>query len=53
MGKKQGAGENSKKAAGNAKKLAVAAGKQEAADRVKAAQEADKWGEGAKSNAKA
>ncbi|PQE20110.1 DUF1014 domain protein [Rutstroemia sp. NJR-2017a BBW] len=53
MGKKQGAGENSKKAAGNAKKAAVAAGKLEAADKVKATQEAEKWGEGAKSNAKA
>lgn len=53
MGKKQGVGENSKKAAGNAKKAAVAAEKQEAANTVKAAQEAKDWGEGAKSNAKA
>lgn len=51
MGGKKG-GENTKKAAGNAKKAEVAAQKQAVVDARIAAEEDDKWGKGAKSNKK-
>ena len=46
-------GENSKKAAGNAKKAEVAAGKKAAEDAKKAAAETQEWQKGAKDNSKA
>jgi len=52
MAGKKGAGENSKKAAGNAKKAEVAAQKASAENNKKAAAEDEEWGKGAKSNAK-
>ncbi|KZF25148.1 DUF1014-domain-containing protein [Xylona heveae TC161] len=52
MAGKKAAGENSKKAAGNARKADTAARKQADKDAVEAAAEDDKWSKGAKSNAK-
>ncbi|KAF2211772.1 hypothetical protein CERZMDRAFT_85172 [Cercospora zeae-maydis SCOH1-5] len=46
-------GENSKKAAGNAKKAEAAAAKQAVEDQKKAAAEAEKWNKGSKDNSKA
>ncbi|KAK6515838.1 hypothetical protein TWF281_004429 [Arthrobotrys megalospora] len=45
-------GENSKKAAGNARKAEAAAGKQAKADAVKAAKEDTEWADGAKDSSK-
>jgi len=53
MAPRKGAGENSKKAAGQARKAEAAAGKQAAKERAQEEQEAEKWNKGAKSNAKA
>lgn len=53
MAKKGGAGENSKKAQGQARKADAAASKQAAKDRQAEAAEAAEWSKGAKSNAKA
>ena len=53
MAPRKGAGENSKKAAGQARKAEAAASKQAAKDRQEEAMEAEKWQKGAKSNAKA
>jgi len=48
----QNAGENTKKAAGNAKRAEVAAQKQAAEDSKKAKADAEDWSKGSKSNAK-
>ncbi|KAF2276630.1 uncharacterized protein EI97DRAFT_357940, partial [Westerdykella ornata] len=48
-----GGAENSKKAAGNARKAEAAQAKQAARDRAAEAAEAEQWSKGAKSNAKA
>lgn len=53
MGKKQAAGENSRKAAGNAKKAEVAASKAAVEKNKKDQAESEEWSKGAKSNAKA
>ncbi|KAF2092250.1 DUF1014-domain-containing protein [Saccharata proteae CBS 121410] len=53
MPKPKAGGENSKKAAGQARKADAAAGKQAAANAVKASQEDAEWNKGSKSNAKA
>jgi hypothetical protein len=56
MAKKGGAGgggENSKKAQGQARKAEQAASKQAVKDKQVEAAEAEQWGKGAKSNAKA
>ncbi|TGO13651.1 hypothetical protein BTUL_0065g00070 [Botrytis tulipae] len=53
MGKKQAAGENSRKAAGNAKKAEVAASKAAVEKNMKDQAESEEWSKGAKSNAKA
>jgi hypothetical protein len=52
MAGKKAAGENTKKAAGNAKKAEVAAQKAAVENQKKAAVEDEEWGKGAKSNAK-
>jgi hypothetical protein len=52
MAGKKAAGENTKKAAGNARKAEVAAQKAAAENQKKAAAEDEEWGKGAKSNAK-
>jgi hypothetical protein len=52
MAGKKAAGENTKKAAGNAKKAEVAAQKAAQENTKKAAAEDEEWGKGAKSNAK-
>jgi len=52
MAGKKAVGENSKKAAGNAKKAEVAAQKEAAENSKKAALEDEEWGKGAKNNAK-
>ena len=52
MAKSKGAGENSKKAAGQARKAEAAAAKKGAAAQQAAAAEDAQWAEGAKSNAK-
>jgi hypothetical protein len=52
-GKGAGAGENSKKAQGQARKANAAAEKQAAKDRQAEAAEAEEWKKGSKSNAKA
>lgn len=49
----KGKGENSKKAAGNAKKAEVAAGKKAAEDQKKEAAEAADWAKGGKDTSKA
>ncbi|OJK04493.1 hypothetical protein ASPACDRAFT_38050 [Aspergillus aculeatus ATCC 16872] len=51
-GKKGGAGENSKKAAGQARKAEAAAGKKAAEDAKRAAEEDKQWQKGAKGSAK-
>ncbi|KAJ6121026.1 Coiled-coil domain-containing protein [Penicillium sp. IBT 18751x] len=51
-GKKGGAGENSKKAAGQARKADAAAGKKAAENAKLAAEEEKQWSKGSKSNAK-
>ena len=48
----KGKGENTKKAAGNAKKAEVAAQKQASADRAAEQREAEKWDQGAKDSSK-
>lgn len=53
MAGKKGGGENSKKAAGNARKAEAAAQKQAAKDRDTEVQESAKWSKGAKDNSKA
>ncbi|KAJ8059184.1 hypothetical protein OCU04_012156 [Sclerotinia nivalis] len=53
MAKKQAAGENSRKAAGNAKKAEVVATKAAVDNNKKAQVEAEEWSKGAKSNSKA
>ena len=53
MAPRKGAGENSKKAAGQARKAEAAAGKQAAKQKEVAAEEDKEWSKGAKSNAKA
>lgn len=52
MAGKKAAGENTKKAAGNAKKAEVAAQKAAIENQKKVAVEDEEWGKGAKSNAK-
>jgi hypothetical protein len=52
MAPKKSAGENSKKASGNAKKAEVAAQKAAVENAKKAEVEDDEWSKGAKSNAK-
>lgn len=52
MAGKKAAGENTKKAAGNAKKAEAAAQKAAVENTKKAAVEDAEWGKGAKSNAK-
>lgn len=52
MAGKKAAGENTKKAAGNAKKAEAAAQKAATENAKKAEAEAEEWGKGAKSNAK-
>lgn len=46
-------GENTKKAAGNAKKAEAAAAKQAVKDRQSEAAESEKWSKGSKDNSKA
>lgn len=53
MAGKKGGGENSKKAAGQARKAEAAAQKQAAKDRQAEEAEAEKWSKGSKSTAKA
>jgi hypothetical protein len=53
MGKSKGSGENSKKAAGNARKEAAASAKQAEQARKNAAVEDAKWQQGAKGSSKA
>lgn len=52
MAGKKGAGENSKKVSGNAKKAEAAAQKAAADNAVKAQAEDEDWGKGAKNSAK-
>lgn len=52
MAGKKGAGENSKKVAGNAKKAEAAAQKAAAENSKKEAADAAEWSKGAKSNSK-
>lgn len=49
----KGKGENTKKAAGNAKKAEVAAGKKAVEDQKKEAAESAKWSQGGKDTSKA
>ena len=53
MAGKKGAGENSKKAQGQARKADAAAAKQAQKDKAAEAVESEQWQKGAKSNAKA
>lgn len=53
MAGKKGAGENSKKAQGQARKADAAAAKNAAKERAAEEVEAKEWSKGAKSNAKA
>ena len=52
MAGRKNTGENSKKAAGNARKAEAAASKQAAKDREAATREDEKWGQGSKDNSK-
>lgn len=52
MGGKKNPGENSKKAAGQARKAEAAAGKQAAKGRESAAREDAEWSKGSKDNSK-